>query len=340
LNVVDLRSDTVTKPTPAMRKAMAEADVGDDVYGEDPTTNRLQQMMAERLGKEASLFVVSGSMANQVAVRVHTRAGDEVIVDGTGHSFLYESGGLAGISHVQANPLPGVRGLLTAEQIEAAIRPPWDHYARTSMVIVENTSNGGGGTLYELSQLAAIGDLAKRRGLAFHLDGARLWNACVKSGASMAALAASADSVSVCFSKGLGAPIGSVVAGSRAFIEEAHRQRKMLGGGMRQVGVLAAAAIYAVEHHVDRLEQDHENLRRLAEGLARIDGLSIDPSLFPTNIAYVKTEQPASEVATKLRAAGVLVNAMGPNSIRAVTHLEVDSAAIDLALERFRKAIG
>jgi threonine aldolase len=337
--IVDLRSDTVTKPTPAMRNAMAEAEVGDDVYGEDPTVNRLQDMMAERLGKEASLFVVSGSMANQIAVRVYTRAGDEVIVDVTGHSFLYESGALGGISHVQANPIQGARGLLTKEQIEMAIRPRWDHYARTSMVLVENTSNGGGGTLYEPAQLSAIGDLAQRRGLAFHLDGARLWNASVKSGFSMAELASSADSVSVCFSKGLGAPIGSVVAGSRGFIEEAHRQRKMLGGGMRQVGVLAAAAIHAVEHHVDRLEQDHDNLRRLAEGLARIDGLAIDPSAFPTNIAYVQTEDDAAGVAARLRAEGVLVNAMGPRSIRAVTHLDVDAAAIDLALERFRKAM-
>ena len=337
--IVDLRSDTVTKPTPAMRQAMAQAEVGDDVYGEDPTVNRLQEMMAERLGKEASLFVVSGSMANQIAVRVHTRAGDEVIVDATGHSFLYESGGLGGLSHVQPNPIRGHRGLLTPDQIEAAIRPKWDHYARTSLVIVENTSNGGGGTLYQPEELRAIGETARRRGLAFHLDGARLWNASVKSGASLEALALPADSVSVCFSKGLGAPIGSVVAGSRGFIEEAHRQRKMLGGGMRQVGVLAAAAIYAIEHHVDRLEQDHANLRRLTEGLARIDGLSIEPDAFPTNIAYVDTELDAVEIAARLKKEGVLVNAMGPKSIRAVTHLDVDAKAIDVALERFRSAM-
>jgi threonine aldolase len=337
--IVDLRSDTVTKPTPAMRKAMAEADVGDDVYGEDPTVNRLQALMAERLGKEASLFVVSGSMANQIAVRVHTRPGDEVIVDATGHSFLYESGGLGGLSHVQPNPIAGKGGLLSVAQIEAAIRPKWDHYARTSLVIVEQTSNGGGGTLYSKEELAAIGALAKRRGLRFHLDGARLWNASVKSKTSLAELAAPADSVCVCFSKGLGAPIGSVIAGDRAFIEEAHRQRKMLGGGMRQVGILAAAALYAVEHHLDRLEQDHQNLRRLTEGLAQIDGLIVDPNAFPTNIAYVGTDRDATEVAARLRAEGVLVNAMGPKSIRAVTHLDVGESMIDVALERFRVAM-
>jgi threonine aldolase len=323
-----------------MRKAMAEADVGDDVYGEDPTVNRLQEVMAERLGKEASLFVVSGSMANQIAVRVHTRAGDEVIVESAGHSFLYESGGLGGISHVQPNPIPGRRGLLSPEQIEAAIRPRWDHYARTSLVILENTSNGGGGTLYEPAELFAIGELTRRRGLAFHLDGARLWNAAVKSGASLAELAAPADSVSVCFSKGLGAPIGSVIAGSRDFIDEAHRQRKMLGGGMRQVGVLAAAALHAIEHHVERLEQDHANLRRLAEGLAKLSGLSIDPDAFPTNIAYIQSETDAHGLVARLKQEGVLVNAMGPRSIRAVTHLELDAKAIDVALERFAKVIG
>ncbi len=322
-----------------MRKAMADADVGDDVYGEDPTVNRLQALMAERLGKEASLFVVSGSMANQIAVRVFTRAGDEVIVEGHGHSFLYESGALGGISHVQANAVPGTRGLLTASQIEAAIRPRWDHYARTAMVIVENTSNGGGGTLYDADALHAIGEMARRRGLRFHLDGARLWNASVKSGRALGELAAAADSVSVCFSKGLGAPIGSVIAGDRGFIEEAHRQRKMLGGGMRQVGVLAAAALFAIEHHVDRLERDHHHLRRLTEGLAQIDGLSIDPDDFPTNIAYLETTRDAQEVVDRLKKEGVLVNAMGPRAIRAVTHLDVDEAGIDLAIAGFKRAM-
>lgn len=338
--MIDLRSDTVTRPTAAMRKAMAEAEVGDDVYGEDPTVARLQDVMAERLGKEAALFVPSGTMANQIAIRVRTRPGDEIITETRGHSFLYESGGLGGISHVQANPVATKRGLFTPEDIAGAIRPAWDQFARTSMVIVENTSNGGGGTFYTLEQIQALGRFAAEHRLALHLDGARLWNAHVASGVSLAALAAPAGSVSVCFSKGLGAPVGSLIAGERPFIEEAHRQRKMMGGGMRQVGFLAAAALHAVDHHVERLAEDHQNLRRLVEGLRKMNGLQVDPDAFPTNIAYVDMDRDAASVVAALRDEDVLVNATGPRTIRVVTHLDVTERQVEPALHAFRRVMG
>lgn len=339
---VDLRSDTVTKPSPAMRAAMAQAEVGDDVYGEDPSINRLQSMMAERLGKEAALFVPSGSMANQIAVRVHTRPGDEVILERTAHSFLYETGALGGINGVQAHPVEGDQGLLNAPQVEAAIRPAPDHYARTSLIIAENTANGGGGTFYTPEALAELGKLARRRSLRFHLDGARLFNASVASGASLQTLAKPCDSVSACFSKGLGAPVGSILAGDRAFIHEAHRARKMFGGGMRQAGILAVAALYALENNVDRLSEDHENLRRLMEGLSKIEGLEGSPERYPTNIGYLQITREglsATQLVKSLKSQGVLTNPTGPKEIRVVTHLDVDRPMIDLAIERFAVAL-
>lgn len=318
---------------------MADAEVGDDVYGEDPTVARLQDLMAERLGKEAALFVTSGTMANQIAIRVHTRPGDEIITEVRGHSFLYESGALGGVAHVQANPVAAHRGLFTPEDIAGAVRPTWDQFARTSLAIVENTSNGGGGTFYSQEEMIALAQAASEHRLALHLDGARLWNAHVGSGISLEALAAPADSVSVCFSKGLGAPVGSLIAGDRAFINEAHRQRKMLGGGMRQVGILAAAALHAVENHVERLAEDHRNLRRLAEGLRRLPGLRVDPDAFPTNIAYVDTDRAAAPLVDRLRDQGILVNATGPSTIRVVTHLDVEEGEVELALDGFKRVM-
>jgi threonine aldolase len=335
---VDLRSDTVTKPTPAMRKAMAEAEVGDDVYGEDPTCIRLQERIADLLGKEAALFVPSGTMGNQVSIRVHTTPGDEVIIESRGHSFFYESGALGGISGVQAHPVAGDHGILSVEAVKRAIHPPLDHYPRTRLLVIENTSNSGGGTIYSASQIEDLGALATAEHLRFHLDGARLFNAHVATGTPLHRFSGPCDSVSVCLSKGLGAPVGSVIAGSKDFIECAHRFRKMMGGGMRQAGILAAAGLYALDHHVDRLAEDHQTLRRLADGLANIDGLYTDPAAHPTNIAYVKVTRPgldARDLVAKLKSEGVLVNPTGPGEIRVVTHLDVDRAQIDRAIQSF-----
>jgi len=249
-DLVDLRSDTVTKPTPAMRKAIAEAEVGDDVFGEDPTVNTLQKKVAEILGKEASLFVPSGTMANQLAIKSHTQPGDEVIIEATSHPYNFESGASAALSGIQFYCLKGVRGILDASQIEEAIRPNDHHFPVTRLICLENTHNRGGGAIYPLEKIAEISQLAKSKNLLLHLDGARLWNASVATGIKPQEYARWVDSVSVCLSKGLGAPIGSLVAGTKPFIDRVHRFRKMFGGGMRQVGIIAAAGLYALGHHI------------------------------------------------------------------------------------------
>ena len=341
-NLVDLRSDTVTKPTPGMRKAMAEAEVGDDVYGEDPTVHRLEARVAELLGKEAALFVPSGSMANMIAVRVHTEPSDEVILEAMGHSYAYEAGGMAGISGVQARPIATDDGLLQPEQIEAVINPKNSHFARTRLVIVENTSNRGGGTIYRPEQLASIRALTARHGLTLHMDGARLWNAHIALGRPLTDFTQHVESVSVCLSKGLGCPVGSLLAGSRAFIERAHRFRKMLGGGMRQAGILAAAGLYALDHHLTRLEEDHQRLGRLTRALAELPGLVVQPERHPTNIGFVSLETPAPDArgfVERLRTQGVLANATGPRSLRVLSHLDVDDAAIERAVQGFSRAL-
>ncbi|MDP2972738.1 MAG: GntG family PLP-dependent aldolase, partial [Deltaproteobacteria bacterium] len=254
---IDLRSDTVTRPTPLMRKAMSEAEVGDDVFGEDPTVNALHERVAQMLGKEAALFVPSGTMANQLAIKSHTQPGDEVIIEATSHPYNFEGGGGAVLSGIQFYCLRGVRGILDASQIEEAIRPDDHHFPVTRLICLENTHNRGGGAIYPIDKMAEIYRLAKSKGLLVHLDGARLWNASVATGISPHEYGQWADSVSVCLSKGLGAPIGSLVAGSRIFIDRVHRFRKMFGGGMRQVGIIAAAGLYALEHHIERLKEDH-----------------------------------------------------------------------------------
>ena len=281
---IDLRSDTVTKPTPAMRKAMAEAEVGDDVFGEDPTVNILQEKVARLLGKEASLFVPSGTMANQVSIKSHTQPGDEVIIESSSHPYNFEGGAGAAISGIQFRCLQGVRGTLEPFQIEEAIRPDDHHFPVTRLVCLENTHNRGGGSIFPIGKMAEIYRLVKSKELLVHLDGARLWNASVATGIGPQEYAQWADSVSICLSKGLGAPIGSLVAGSKLFIDRVHRFRKMLGGGMRQVGIIAAAGIYAIENHLDRLTEDHQNAKRLAVGLKEFKGVSIDPRHVETNI--------------------------------------------------------
>jgi len=336
MSIVDLRSDTVTRPGPAMRAAMADAEVGDDVYGEDPSVNRLQAQAAEAVGKEAALFMASGTMANQVAVRTHTRPGDAIIVGQRAHVFLFESGAAAAISGVQGVIL-GEEGLFDADDVRAAIYPRDAHFARTRLVCVENTHNASGGRVFPLSDQLAIAEVAREAGLSMHLDGARIFNAATASGRAAAELAAPYDSVSFCLSKGLGAPVGSLLCGSRAFVQEAHRYRKMFGGGMRQAGILAAAGSYALEHHVTRLAEDHDNARRLARGLRELSGVTLvrEPE---TNIVLFRVPDQARFIG-ELRARRVLVGAMGPDLLRAVLHIDVDAGAVDRALEACREAL-
>jgi threonine aldolase len=334
--MIDLRSDTVTRPTPAMRQAMATAEVGDDVLGEDPTVNLLQELTASLLAKEAGLFMPSGTMANQVAIKTHIRPGDEIIIDSNAHIFYYECAATAVISGAQFRSITGERGILSPHDIESAVRPPDIHQPPTRLVCLENTHNRGGGSVYPAETLARIADVARRHDLPVHLDGARLFNASLASGRSATELARCADSVSVCLSKGLGAPAGSVLCGPAAFIREARRFRKMLGGGMRQIGILAAAGIYALHHNVDRLAEDHDNARRLALGLARIPGIRLDPERIVTNIVLFDVSETglgADAVVQRLAGAGVLMIVFGPTTVRAVTHLDVSAADIDRALQ-------
>ncbi len=340
---IDLRSDTVTRPTPAMRKAISEAEVGDDVFGEDPTVNLLQERIAQMLGKEAALFVPSGTMANQLAIKTHTQPGDEVIIETTSHPYNFEGGGGAVLSGVQFHCLKGVRGILDASQIEDAIRPDDHHFPVTRLICLENTHNRGGGSIYPLNKMAEIYRLAHLKNLSVHLDGARLWNASVATGIALREYAQWADSVSVCLSKGLGTPIGSLVAGSKGFIDRAHRFRKMFGGGMRQVGIIAAAGLYALDHHLDRLKEDHQNAKRLAVGLKEVKGVSLDPKHVETNIVIfdvTETGKTALQVAEAMRGRNILIHPFGKTQIRLVTHLDVTGEDIEVALKVFEEVLG
>ncbi len=337
---IDLRSDTVTRPTPAMRKAMSEAEVGDDVFGEDPTVNALHERVAKMLGKEAALFVPSGTMANQLAIKSHTQPGDEVIIEATSHPYNFEGGGGAVLSGIQFHCLKGLRGILDASQIEEAIRPDDHHFPVTRLICLENTHNRGGGAIYPIDKMAEIYRLAKSKGLFVHLDGARLWNASVATGIGLHEYGQWADSVSVCLSKGLGAPIGSLVAGSRIFIDRVHRFRKMFGGGMRQVGIIAAAGRYALDHHLERLKEDHQNAKRLAVGLKELKGVSLDPKHVETNIVIfdvTETGKTGLQIAEAIKYHGILIHAFGKTQIRLVTHLDVSGEDIEMALNVFSK---
>jgi threonine aldolase len=340
---IDLRSDTVTKPTPAMRKAMAEAEVGDDVFGEDPTVNTLQGKVANLLGKDAALFVPSGTMANQLSIKSHTQPGDEVIIESSSHPYNFEGGAGAALSGIQFRCIQGNRGILDPSQIEEAIRPADHHFPVTRLVCLENTHNRSGGSIFPLEKMAEIYRLSRSRGLLVHLDGARLWNASVATGIKVHEYAQWADSVSVCLSKGLGAPIGSLVAGSKVFVDRVHRFRKMFGGGMRQVGIIAAAGIYALDHHLERLEEDHQNATRLAVGLKEFKGVSIDTRHVETNIVIFDvagTTMKGSQLAEAMRKEGVLIHAIAKTQIRLVTHLDVTREDIEKALEVFEKILG
>jgi threonine aldolase len=341
-HLIDLRSDTVTKPTPEMRRAMAQAEVGDDVYREDPTVNRLEETVARLLGKERALFVVSGTMGNQVAIRTHTLPGDEVILDAESHIFHYECGAPAALSGVQLRTVAGRRGHPTAEEIEPLIRGVDIHAPRTRLISLENTHNRAGGSILPLETLRDVATLARARGLLMHLDGARLLNACVATGRKPTDWAQDFDSVSICFSKGLGAPVGSALTGSAEFIERARRVRKMFGGGMRQAGIIAAGALYALEHHVERLAIDHENARRLAQALAEMPGVILNAREVETNIVVWRlAEGPftAGEVRGRLRERGVLVSGFGGRTLRCVTHLDVSREDIEAAIPVLRSVL-
>jgi threonine aldolase len=333
--MIDLRSDTLTQPTEGMRRAMAEAEVGDDVYGEDPTAVRLQERAAELLGKAAALFVPTGTMANQLALLCHCERGNDVLVGEGSHCMLYESG--AGAAWAQVNfSVVGRGGLFTADEMLAAVKPREYHFPQTRLCALENTHNRSGGRVFAQSDVVAIAQAAHAQGIAVHLDGARIWNAAVASGLPPSVLAAPADSVSACFSKGLGAPVGSVLAGSHEFIRKAHRYRKMLGGGMRQVGVLCAAALYALDNHMTRLSVDHRHAQRLAQGLAELPELAVDLSSVQTNIVIFDVRVgTARELAQQLAEQGVRVNPIAPQRLRAVTHLGVTAPDIDAALVGF-----
>lgn len=338
--MIDLRSDTLTRPTDAMRRAMAAAEVGDDVFSEDPTALRLQEVVAERLGKEAALFVSSGVMGNQLAVRLHTRPGDEVVCEAGCHVANYESAASAALWGVQLRTVEGSRGHLTAADVEDAIRPGHYWEPQPRVVALENTHNKAGGVVLRQADVLAIERVARARDLAFHCDGARIWNASVATGIPERELAAPFDTVSVCLSKGLGAPAGSVLVGPSGLISEARRYRKMLGGGMRQVGLLAAAGLHALEHHRDDLAVDHENARRLAAGLASIRGIVVDPDRVETNIVMFDVpDRAATEVVVRLKEAGVLVAAFARHTLRAVTYRDLGRADIDAALIAITRAL-
>lgn len=330
MKAVDLRSDTVTQPSPAMREAMARAPVGDDVFGDDPTVNRLQEMTAERFGMQAALFFPSGTQSNLSALMAHCQRGEEVIVGQSAHTYRYEAGGMAVLGSIQPQPLNNQPdGTLDLAEVEAAIKPDDSHFAITRLLALENTI---GGKVLPCKYLGDAVSLAKRRGLSIHLDGARIFNAAVKLGVPVGELCEGFDSVSVCLSKGLGTPAGTVLVGSRDLIERARRLRKMLGGTMRQVGILAAAGVYALENNVDRLVQDHANAERLAKGLAAL-GLEVDP--VQTNMVFLRVSADHEVALSRHLAANGIVALVHAPKLRLVTHLDVDAAAIDRAIEVF-----
>ncbi len=333
---VDLRSDTVTKPSPAMRRAMAEAEVGDDVYGEDPTVLRLEALTAELAGKEAGLFVPSGTMGNQVALAAHTTRGVEVIAPEGAHVYEYELGSMAVLAGLMPRLVPAPGGVPDPEAVRGAVSPG-RHQAPTGLVVLENTHNKAGGTVVPLAVATAIGDVARAAGVPYHLDGARAWNAAEALGVPLAIVCAPFDSVSLCLSKGLGAPVGSVLVGARALIDEAHRYRKMYGGGMRQAGVLAAAGLIAVREGPARLGDDHRRARALAQALDGAPGVAIDQGRVQTNMVYLEIAD-ARGFVVELEAHGVKANAMGARAVRLVTHLDLDDDDVAFAAQAVRAA--
>lgn len=343
MKTIDLRSDTVTLPSPEMREAIYRAELGDDVFCEDPTVNRLEQMAAERVGKEAALLVASGTMGNMVSILTHCGRGSEIILGDQCHSFVYEAGGTAALGGIHPRTVSNQPdGTLRLQDIEAAIRSDNVHFPRTRLICLENTHNRCNGATLTPEYMIQVGSLARRRGLALHLDGARIFNAAVALRVGVRELTRDADSVSFCLSKGLAAPVGSLVCGSKEFIAEARRTRKVLGGGMRQAGIIAAAGIVALTQMVDRLQEDHDNARRLAVGIVGIDGLSIDPARVQTNIVYfdlLRDKPHAEELAREATGRGLKILSVGPNRLRAVTHYGITAGDIDQALSILAEAL-
>jgi threonine aldolase len=340
--MIDLYSDTRTRPTPGMRRAIAEAEVGDEQAMLDPTVNALCERVAGLLGKEAAVYLPSGTMCNQIAARVHCRQGDEIILAATAHPIFAESGGPAALAGVMLRGLEGARGMFTAEQVRAAINSPaWRHAPRSRLLEVENTTNVGGGAVWPLAEIEAVTGVAREHGLACHMDGARLMNAVVASGTAAADYAAPFDSLWLDFSKGLGAPVGAVLAGTKDFVHEAWRVKQQIGGAMRQAGIIAAACLYALDHHVERLAEDHANARRLADGLAEIPNVALDPASVETNIVWfdVHGRISAADLAVALRDHGILIGGYGQSRMRAVTHLDVTRAEIETALRALRRLL-
>ncbi|MFC2103490.1 threonine aldolase family protein [Bacteroidota bacterium] len=331
---IDLRSDTITKPSPGMRKAMYEAEVGDDVFKEDPTVNKLEEYTAELLGKEAALYVPSGTMANQICLNVLTEPGDEVICDREVHIFNYESASPARLSGIQIYPLDGNLGVITAEQVEPYIRTTAYHMPRTKVIEIENTHNRAGGTIHPIENIIELKELAKKHNLFYHLDGARIWNASVETGITPKEYASHFDTISCCLSKGLGAPVGSVIAGSKEFIEEAFRTRKAWGGGMRQVGILAAAGLFALQNNIERLKEDHRRAKYLAKRINEIPNLEINMEAVHTNILLFKPlTMNVTDSLSKCKDAGLLLTPGTIDSLRAIAHLDADDDDVEKAAD-------
>jgi threonine aldolase len=339
---IDLFSDTRTKPTRPMRQAMFDAEVGDDMAGLDPTVNRLEAMVAEMFGKEAAVFACSATQSNQMGVRTHCRPGDELLIHETGHIANYEAGAPAALSGVTVRTLPGEWGFLDVPQLEGKIRPDDQHLCPTRLVCVENTTNTGGGRAYPLEQLQRVGRWSRDNGLKVHLDGARLFNAIVARGYSPRDVGDCVDTISICFSKGLGCPMGAILVGSKEEISRARRARKLFGGALRQAGIVAAAAIYALENNVERLAEDHENAKLFAEAIADVDGVLIDPADVETNLVFFRIDPEygtAAGISARLKEVGVNIGAMGPQRMRACTHLDVSREDVLKAAERLRECL-
>ena len=335
---IDVRSDTVTQPTSAMRVVMESAVVGDDVLGDDPTVIELQNRLAEMFGKEAALFVASGTMANAIALRTHTVPGDEIVCDKTAHIYKYEGGGYAALCGVSISLVEGAGGLMTANQVKSAIRKAegsGSHYPDGTLVCVENTSNLGGGACYSQDALDEIAAVAKANGCATHIDGARIFNASIATGVDVARMCRDYDSISICLSKGLGAPVGSVLVGSQDFINRAHRWRKMFGGGWRQAGVLAAAGLYALDNHVDRLAEDHSRARKVAEAIDQLENFSVDLDAVQSNLVYVNCNIPADQVVAALAEHGVDLFDLPYNRVRVAIHLHITDEDVDAIIAAF-----
>lgn len=342
MKIIDLRSDTVTLPTAAMREAMYRAEVGDDVYGEDPTVNRLEELAASLTGKEAAMFVPTGTMGNCLSVLAHTRRGDEVILESESHIYFYEVAGIAALGSVQARTVPGRRGVLDPEQVEAAVRPQNVHCPRSTLLCVENTHNRGGGTVTPLATLAELYRVAHSNGMRVHMDGARVFNAAASLGVPVSEVVKHADTVMFCLSKGLAAPVGSMVAGPAEWMAEARRYRKMLGGGMRQAGILAAAGLVALGTMTSRLHEDHALARTLAVGLSRLPGIQVDLAAVQTNIIFVDvaaSQKDARSVCAAVAERGIRCNPAAATRIRLVTHKDIAAGDIDVAIAAFAAAV-